>query len=85
MKTKVVFRKFKDNNDIIALFPEDVWDHEGNCASYMRVGQHGGADYRGLVYSGTVKATPKEYRALRQELENIGYDLKVIERYTRPR
>lgn len=40
--TKVIFRKFRDGS-VIALFPNIPWDNNGNIASYMHVGQHGGA------------------------------------------
>ena len=40
--TVVVFRKWKTNGDIIALFPELPADNEGYlCDSYEHVGQHG--------------------------------------------
>jgi hypothetical protein len=75
----VVFRKFKEG-DIIALFPTM---HEGNYMvnSYQHVGQHGGADYAGLIQT-TKSATEDEYRDLLAELVSIGYDnLKVCSRY----
>jgi hypothetical protein len=83
-KTLVIFRKFKDDGSIIALFPEEIADHKGNCMSYMHVGQHSAADYNGLMTI-TVPANPVEHRALRQELENIGYRLNVKLRCVRKR
>lgn len=75
--TKVIFRKWR-NGDIIALFPElDA----GNllCESFERVGQHGAADYTGVVAL-TDPATAAEYAALHRELTGRGYELKVRQR-----
>lgn len=80
-KTKVIFRKFKDG-DIIALMPWIISDHRGNCESYMHIGQHGGADYFGLL-SITKLATKKEYAPLAAELRSIGYNLDIRQRYDR--
>lgn len=44
--------------------------------SYMHIGQHGDADYQGVV-SSTKLAKPEEYADLKKELESIGYDLLV--------
>jgi hypothetical protein len=78
MKTKVIFRKFKEG-DIIALFPEMEADQNPtHCGSYMHIGQHGAAAY-GLIAE-TKPATPKEYAALQSELESIGYDLEIRKR-----
>lgn len=86
MPTKVVFRKFRDQGDVIALFPEI---DQTMCMSYQHIGQHGGADYNRLVagWDGlTVPATPEEYAPLLAELRAIGYtDLVVRTRYVRRR
>lgn len=82
--TKVVFRKWK-NDDIIALFPNAPWSRSG-CAitSYMHVGQHGAADYAGVI-ADTSPAQENEYKDLLNELKAIGYtDLRVVQRYRRP-
>jgi hypothetical protein len=81
--TVVIFRKWR-NGDIIALFPEISTDvHNWFCQSYEHVGQHGSADYSGVVYN-TVPATPDEYCNLLQELKAIGYDdLIVRKRFNR--
>jgi hypothetical protein len=79
LEIPVVFRKFS-NGAIIALFP--TFD-DGNyrVASYMHVGQHGGADYD-VVVSSTKIASESEYRELFQELQSIGYEnLKVYRRF----
>ena len=85
--TQVVFRKWKDaNKDIIALFPDDVYDGVGSnfvrtklCMSYMHLGQHSSADYQ-YVVSASVPAKPSEYSELKKELEQIGYCLNVRQR-----
>lgn len=74
--TKVVFRKWADGG-IIALFPEETW--VGCCMSYEHVGQHGGADYVGIVQQ-TKLATATEYADLKEELESLGYNLQVYKR-----
>lgn len=79
MKTKVIFRKYK-NGDIIALFPEDTGDMSPyTCASYMHVGQHSAADLQHVVWQ-TKPAKPIEYKDLEEELSRIGYNLQVIYR-----
>jgi hypothetical protein len=82
MKTKVIFRKWKDDGhgDIIALFPELPSDLHGvYCDSYEHVGQHGGADYYGVIKM-TKLATPAEYASLKDELEGMGYELEVLKK-----
>jgi len=82
--TEVIFRKFskKEGGQILALFPYDTEGRYGQCNSYMHIGQHGTADYSGMMQS-TKPATPAEYADLKAELENYGpeeahYNLKVI-------
>ena len=74
--TEVVFRKFKDNGDIIALFPY-VREYNYHVLSYMHIGQHGASDY---YPDGTIPAKPEEYQSLFDELTSLGYNLKVIKR-----
>jgi hypothetical protein len=76
----VIFRRFKDG-DVIALFPciAAVAMDPRFCQSYMHVGQHGAADPR-LVHD-TRPAHPCEYSALKRELHQIGYRLKVRRRF----
>lgn len=77
--TKVVFRFWYVSKDVIALFP-DTWEY-GFCDSYEHIGQHGDADYNGII-SHSRPATPEEYEYLKQELESYpyGYNLKVLQR-----
>jgi hypothetical protein len=77
-KTDVIFRKWKENGEIIALFPHEYWDDDKKeCASYMHIGQHSGADYR-FVLNKTVPATREEYKELYDELTQRGYNLQVF-------
>lgn len=82
MKTVVVFRKFRDGGDILALFPEIAASHDGKCLSYQTIGQHSGADYAGCI-AASVPARPDEYRELARELCRIGYTLDIRSRATR--
>jgi hypothetical protein len=83
-KLPVVFRKFKKEGDVIALFPTlsasvRSW---ADCESYMHVGQHGAASTNP---AGTVPATPEEYQDLLKELNQIyqpDYELVVYSRVT---
>jgi hypothetical protein len=78
--TLVVFRRWHDTGDIIALFPAEPSDIEGwYCLSYERVGQHSGADYYGVVQA-TRPATDEEAAGLANELTRIGYNLHPIKR-----
>lgn len=76
--TEVMFRKFRDG-DIIALFPYEIFNFRGNVMSYMHVGQHGEAAYEDAIM-GSTPATEEEYADLKKELENIGYNLKLIKK-----
>lgn len=81
--TFVVFRRWKDTGDLIALFPELPSDYLGHFVdSYMHVGQHGGADYHGVVRATTV-ANAEDAAELIRELKGIGYILKPIQRASR--
>ena len=85
--TEVVFRIWTDgptSGTALALFPYIIYDDKGNCLSYAHVGQHGAADYalcllhsRG-VQSGMIASEREAIRALRAELEGVGYNLTAI-------
>jgi len=78
--TAVVFRKWRDTGTVIALFPELPSDLYGNfCDSYETIGQHGGADYHGVMAQ-TSPASPSEYESLAIELERIDYNLRPVRR-----
>lgn len=76
--TKVIFRKWKDNGDIIAFFPDVDWGR-GLIGSYMLLDQHAGTSYQQCLRD-TVPASPEEYADLLAELKQIGYDDLVIRR-----
>lgn len=83
-KTPVIFRKWpkSEGGGVIALFPTIPADWAGRyCQSYEHVGQHGGADYHGVVRQ-TTPAKPDEYADLASELTGIGYDLVPYSRAT---
>jgi hypothetical protein len=76
----VVFRKWKNGFGVIALFPEIPTDLYGRyCESYEHVGQHGGADYWGVIMNSR-PATEEESVDLAEELTRIGYVLHPIQR-----
>lgn len=76
--TQVIFRKYVNENEIIALFPNEIANSNGECSSYMHNGQHSPADYK-FVIENTTAATKEEYTPLYNELVAIGYDdLQVI-------
>lgn len=77
---RVVFRRWKDGGEVIALFPELPADAHGYfCDTYMQVGQHGGADYYGVIRE-SFPVRPSESAILARELRRIGYRLKPIRR-----
>lgn len=86
-KTKVIFRKFPDD-EVIALFPELPGDNSVlNCLNYMHNGQHGSGK---ATLDGTKRAFPmfyndkeeKEFIPLYKELTAIGYNLTVVSRFS---
>ena len=79
-ETLVIFRRWRDTGGIIALFPELPSDYEGRfCDAYEHVGQHGGADYHGVV-AATKPVEPEDAADLAKELARIGYKIKPIRR-----
>ena len=79
----VVFRRWKDCKSIIALFPEIPADIFGRyCEAYEHVGQHGGADYHGVIQA-TTPVELVEATDLAEELERIGYNLRAIQKASR--
>lgn len=78
--TPVIFRKFKEDNQVIALFPYKLFNIYGSeIISYMHTGQHGKADYN-LCVTNSTPAGPDEYQDLLKELESLGYNLKIMQR-----
>lgn len=79
MKVVVIFRRFKDGGDIIALFPKLSHNNNGLCESYQHIGQHAGADYN-YVIRASIPVKQHEYLPLAKELREIGYDLCIKKR-----
>ena len=80
MTDAVVFRRWRDSGDVIALFPEIPADIFGTyCEAYEHVGQHGGADYHGVIRA-TLPVERDEAEDLAEELTRIGYNLRPIRR-----
>lgn len=78
--TDVIFRKFPDG-EVIALFPALPADcHLGHCLSYQSTGQHGAASVD--LSRWTAPATETEFTPLKNELERIGYSLRICRRIT---
>ena len=79
----VVFRRWHETGDLIALFPELPADIFGEyCEADEHVGQHGGADYFGVVQH-TKPCSPDDATDLAAELSRIGYRLRPIRRASR--
>jgi hypothetical protein len=78
MATKVEFRIYPTENEVIALFPNEIVNSREDCASYMHIGQHSPADYISVI-AHTKPATKEQYTALYNELVSIGYDdLEIV-------
>lgn len=82
-KEKVIYRVYRSGNkEVIALFPQYAVDTTGyNCQSYMHVGQHGDATPN-IVISQTRLAKFNEYKDLHTELQQIGYNLRIVKKFT---
>ncbi len=83
--TNVLFRvdkwgQFK--GDITAVFPDIEADPTGKPLCYAHIGQHSACTWE-WVHSKTRPAKPEEYRELKDELEAIGYTLRVMQRRVR--
>lgn len=71
-KTKVIFKELE--GEVLAVFPEEICDSNGNINSYMHVGQHGACSP--LLLEELHNAT--DYTDLKEELESIGYKLIIL-------
>ena len=77
--TKVMFRKdiTKDfKGSIFAIFPYEI-NHQSFITTYQHIGQHSSGDYDYCIKS-SKPATEEEYKDLFEELESIGYNLKIV-------
>lgn len=78
MKTKVKFLLEKGSNtEVFAYFPNIIHSVVNNTrVSYSHIGQHTACS---PSYANCRKpASPKQYAALKKELESTGYDLTII-------
>lgn len=88
--TAVIFRSYVTKNrgvvvkrEPIALFPELPGTNDPyTCSFYMHVGQHSSCDPLWVIET-TKPATLEEQNILKEELESIGYKLKVYRRYSK--
>ena len=80
MKTKVIFKLM--GGQVVALFPELAGDNNPyrTCLSYQTIGQHGAAS---TELSSLKAATPYQYASLKVELEQLGYDLLIVKKFSR--
>jgi hypothetical protein len=77
-----VLRVWRDGGEVFALFPTLPGDQYGRyCVSYAHIGQHSVADYWYCVHMSR-PATVAESTGLIQELEQIGYRLRMVQRAT---
>jgi len=80
--TDVIFRvdNTKDfKGTVFALLPHECCDIKGSVTTYQHVGQHSSADYQHCIKNSRI-ATELEYADLKKEMEDLGYDLKVIKK-----
>ena len=76
---RVIFRKFPHDGAVIALFPDQYNERNGNIGSYMELGQHAET---APDFGDTKPAEPGEYHALEQELIRQGYsNLRIVKRF----
>lgn len=77
--TPVIFRKEIDRT-ILAIFPAQVGTNNHNtCECYANIGQH--ATMQKEYYYNTKPTIGSEYKELFEELESIGYNLKVYKKW----
>lgn len=83
-QTKVIFRvdrRKQWRGTVDAIFPELIGTNDPNTMlCYAHIGQHSTAHKSYLLV--TRAATEQEYASLKEELESIGYNLKVVKRAT---
>ena len=77
-KTEVIFRREADGQ-ILAVFPYEISDPKGSVTVFTHREQHHQASYDYCV-NNCKPAKVNQYSDLFEELESIGYNLKVIKR-----
>lgn len=76
---RVIYRKFKHDGAVIALFPDQYNERNGQIGSYMELGQHA-ETYPD--FGDTVAADPNDFRDLHHELIRQGYtNLRIVKRF----
>ena len=76
---RVIFRKFKHDGAIIALFPDQLNERTGDIGSYMELGQHAET---APDFGDTVAAEEFEFLPLFRELQRQGYsNIKTVKRF----
>jgi hypothetical protein len=80
--TEVMFRYdttkgFKGT--IFAVLPHQVDTLQGDVTTYQHVGQHSTGDYN-VCLQQSRPATEAEFADLKKEMENLGYNLKVVKK-----
>jgi hypothetical protein len=78
-KTEVVFLFNDYENDLFAFFPNESYSNDPNddfYTSYCHVGQHSACH---IDYANDSRfATKEEYKDLKKELEELGYNLTIL-------
>lgn len=76
--TDVIFYRDKENKELLALFPKENYSNDSKMkTSYAHIGQHSACHIDYVREQCTVVKNPEEYKELFNELEKIGYKLKV--------
>lgn len=71
----VVFKKDKNDGEIVAFFPNEIADNKGNILCYAHIGQHSAAS---IAYmKECLNASIDEFADLALELHSIGYELNI--------
>jgi len=70
----VIFREENDGK-VVAVFPHNVFDLQGNCTCFTIEEGHAACDYN-YILKETKPA--KEFSKLYKFLDGMGYDLRVI-------
>lgn len=78
MPDAVIFRRWNETGDLLALFPEQPADAEGRyCLAYDELGQHIAADYEQIMRD-TTPVSPTQCGRFAHELTLLGYNLQPI-------
>ena len=81
--TEVIFRRFNKGKEIIALFPAEAGSYDPEtCSSYMHMGQHGNASVALSSMTKPANLSEPDVLDLYNELQQCGYSLKVVNRFT---